>query len=585
MRHSIFRLPLLLAALCAQAHAAGVRGDTAAVGKAALLEPAVAKALPGEHGVDKLFVDHVNGYTLDSTGKLRRFEAMLIGAGKVLATGSHAALIERAGEARTLDGKGRTLLPGLIDAHGHVMDLGFARNAVDLSGTTSLDEGLARIRAFAQAHPDAAWIRGGGWNQELWKLGRFPTVRELDSAVADRPVWLDRVDEHAAWANSAAIERAGVTRATKDPAGGRIERDAQGNPDGVFVDGAIALVARVIPPPNEHEAVAALDSALAEMARVGLTGVHDAGIDRNVFGLYRRYADAHKLTLRIYAMIRGTDADFDVLAEHGPLLGYGGDFLTMRSVKLFADGALGSRGAALLAPYRDDPGNTGLLFHKPDELTAMMAKALGAGYQVCVHAIGDRANREVLDSFHAAYRLHDYRELRNRIEHAQVIAPQDIRRFKELGLIASMQPTHATSDMHMAEDRVGAQRLQGAYAWRTLLNQGTHIAGGSDFPIESPNPFFGLHAAVTRQDHDNQPPGGWHPEQAMTLVEALRAFTLDAAYAAHQEKTLGTLEKGKWADFVLVDRDIFAGDPTQIWSTQVLETWVGGKRVYARNTQ
>jgi predicted amidohydrolase YtcJ len=313
--------------------------------------------------------------------------------------------------------------------------------------------------------------------------------------------------------------------------------------------------------------------------------VHDAGIHRDVYRLYRRYADEHRLSARIYAMIRGTDADFDALAKSGPLLGYGGDFLTVRAVKLFADGALGSRGAALLAPYSDDPGNSGLQFHAPDELTAMIRKALGAGYQVCVHAIGDRANREVLDSFTAAYQPRDRRDLRNRIEHAQVIAPQDIARLKHLGLIASMQPTHATSDMHMAEQRIGAERLKGAYAWRTLLDQGTRIAGGSDFPVESPNPFFGIHAAVTRQDHDNQPPGGWHREQAMTIVEALRAFTLDAAYAAHQESTLGTLEKGKWADFVLIDRDILAGDPSRIWSTQVLETWVGGKRVYARDAQ
>jgi predicted amidohydrolase YtcJ len=250
-------------------------------------------------------------------------------------------------------------------------------------------------------------------------------------------------------------------------------------------------------------------------------------------------------------------------------------------VKLYADGALGSRGAAMLAPYSDDPRNRGLLFQSPDALTAMIGKALGKGYQVCVHAIGDRANREVLDSFAAAYKQHGGENLRNRVEHAQIVSLDDIPRFVPLHLIASMQPTHATSDMNMAEDRIGHERIQGAYAWRRFLQQGTVIAGGSDFPVESPNPFFGLYSAVTRQDHQGRPPGGWYPDQAMTLTEALRAFTLDAAYAGHAEKTQGTLEPGKWADFILIDRDIFAGKPADIWKTRVLQTWVGGRQVYA----
>jgi predicted amidohydrolase YtcJ len=349
----------------------------------------------------------------------------------------------------------------------------------------------------------------------------------------------------------------------------------------VLVDAAKQLVEAKIPAPTAAQASAMLDAALAEMARVGLTGVGDAGIDAATFALYKRYADERRLTARIYAMIGGTGKDFDALSANGPLIGYGGDFLSLRSVKLYADGALGSRGAALLAPYSDDPKNSGLLFHAPPELESMIAKALGKGYQVCVHAIGDRANREVLDAFAAAYRERGGEQLRNRIEHAQVVSLQDTPRFKPLKLIASMQPTHATSDMNMAEDRLGRERIAGAYAWRRFLAQGTVVAGGSDFPVESANPFFGLHAAVTRQDHAGRPPGGWHAEQALNRTEALRAFTLDAAYAAHQEKTLGTLEAGKWADFVIVDRDIFGVDPARIWSTEVLETWVGGRRVYA----
>lgn len=537
---------------------------------------------PASHAAD-LLVRDVNGYTLDSQGKLQQFQALLVDHGKVVATGSNAELDPRAGDARVIDGHGHTLLPGLIDAHGHVLELGYARTRVDLTGTQSLGEALARVKAYAAAHPDAKWITGGGWNQEIWKLGRFPTAKELDAAVSDRPVWLSRVDGHAGWANSAAIRLAGVTRQTKDPHGGRIERDADGAPAGVFVDGATELVNAMVPAPTATQKAAALDAALAEMASVGLTGVGDAGIDLANYQLYRQYADEHKLSARIYAMILGTGGDFDVISQHGPLIGYGNDFLNVRTVKLFADGALGSRGAAMLKPYSDDPRNSGLLFMQPDEMTAKVSKAFGKGYQVAIHAIGDRANREVLDSFAAAYEEHPQaRAFRNRVEHAQIVAPSDIPRFRTLDLIASMQPTHATSDMNMAEDRIGHARMAGAYAWCTFLDQGTLIAGGSDFPVESPNPFYGLYSAVTRQDHQGQPPGGWYPQQDMSLLQALRAFTLDAAYAEHAENTLGTLEPGKWADFILIDHDLFKDPPSRIWNTRVLQTWVGGKRVYSR---
>ncbi|MEO7050131.1 MAG: amidohydrolase [Rhodanobacter sp.] len=533
------------------------------------------------HAAD-LLVTHVNGYTLDSQGKLQQFQALLIDQGKVVATGGDAELAARAGNAKVVDGHGRTLLPGLIDAHGHVLELGYARNSVDLADTQSLGDALAKVKAYADAHPDATWIRGSGWNQEIWKLGRFPTAKELDAVVSDRPVWLSRVDGHAAWANSAAIKLAGVTKASKDPSGGRIERDASGNPAGVFVDGAAALIEAKAPAPTAQERAAALDTALAEMARVGLTGVGDAGIDLESYRLYRQYADAHKLTARIYAMIRDTGDVFDVISRDGPLIGYGNDYLSVRTVKLFADGALGSRGAAMLAPYSDAPNNRGLLFMTPGVMTAKIDKAFGRGYQVAIHAIGDRANREVLDSYAAAYKTHPNAiALRNRIEHAQIVSLEDIPRFKPLHLIASMQPTHATSDMNMAEDRIGDERIKGAYAWRHFLDQGTVIAAGSDFPVESPNPFYGLYSAVTRQDHHGQPPGGWHADQALSLTEALRAFTLDAAYAEHAEKTLGTLEPGKWADFIVVDHDIFKDAPSRLWSTRVLQTWVGGQQVYS----
>ncbi len=535
---------------------------------------------PSAHAAD-LFVKNVNGYTLDGEGALHRFDALLVEDGRVLAAGSEAELAQRAGEARIEDGKGRTLLPGLIDAHGHVMGLGAMQRSIDLSDTKTLDEALARIAAFAEQHPDVAWLLGGGWNQVIWKLDRFPTASELDGASAARPVWLRRIDGHAGWANAAAMKLAGVTAATLDPDGGRIERDGRGHPNGIFVDAAMDLIERHIPPSDAAEAAAMLDAALAEMARVGLTSVHDAGVDAATLSLFRQYADAGKLTTRLYAMVAGTGEDFDLASRDGPLIGHAQDRLTVRSVKLMIDGALGSRGAALLEPYSDDPHHRGLMmFASTDELAAAIAKALAKGWQVNVHAIGDRGNRTVLDAFALAYAKAGGRGLRNRIEHAQVVAREDIPRFVPLKLIASMQPTHATSDMNMAEDRLGPDRILGAYAWQTFLKQGTVIAGGSDFPVESPNPFFGLHAAVTRQDHQSQPSGGWYPAQDLSLVQALRAFTLDAAYAAHQEKQLGTLEPGKWADFILVDRDIFAIEPQALWQTRVLETWVAGERVH-----
>jgi predicted amidohydrolase YtcJ len=527
-------------------------------------------------------IDNVNGYSLDSQGKLIRFEALLIDEGKVKATGSRTEMTELAKQARVIDGNGRNLLPGLIDAHGHVMGLGSNIMQADLVGTPSLDVALHKVKTYAQAHPNRAWVLGRGWNQVIWKLGRFPNAKELDAVVSDRPVLLERVDGHAIWVNSAAMKIAGIDKNTKDPVGGHIERDADGNATGVFIDNANNLLYSKVPQATKQQWAEALDSALAEMASVGLTSVGDPGIDKNIFELYKQYADQGKLSARIYAMISGVGEEFESISKGGPLLAYGNDFLTVRSVKLYADGALGSRGAALHAPYSDQPENSGLLFNTSEQLTTMIGKGLSKGYQMNVHAIGDKANSQVLDSFEAAYKTHDGKNLRNRIEHAQVVPVSDIPRFVPLQLIASMQPTHATSDMNMAEDRIGKERMKGAYAWQLYLKQGTIIAGGSDFPVESANPFFGIHAAVTRQNADNKPEGGWYPDQALSVVEAFRAFTLDAAYAAHAENTQGTLEPGKWADFILVDRDIFNIDPSQIRTTQVLETWVGGKQVFER---
>lgn len=525
-------------------------------------------------------IDHANGYTLNSKGELVQFASMAFDdSGKIIAVGSAATVAAGAPQARHVDLHGQTVLPGLIDAHGHVFGLGGMLTQLDLAATTSLDAALEAVKKYARANPQRPWLRGRGWNQENWKLGRFPTAAELDAA-ADRPVWLQRVDGHAGWANSRALKVAGITRATPDPAGGKIMRDAHGEPTGVLVDAAQDLVNQVMPQQTEAEARVALDRALAQIARVGLTSVHDAGIGADEDRLYRDYADHGKLTARVYAMIGGTGADFDRLAKNGPLLDYAHGMYALRAVKLYADGALGSRGAALLAPYSDEPSSHGLLFHKDAEMDAMMKKAMARGYQVNVHAIGDAGNRQILDIYAKEIGATGSAGLRHRIEHAQVVAPGDIPRFKALGIIPSMQPTHATSDKNMAEQRLGHERIKGAYAWRTFLQQGSRIACGSDFPVESPNPFFGIHAAVTREDAAGQPIAGWYPEQAMSLKEAFRCFTLDAAYAGHQENTLGSLEPGKWADFIVIDRDLFTMPTYDIHKTAVLQTWVGGRPVY-----
>ena len=528
-------------------------------------------------------IDHANGYTLNAAGTLQRFTSLAFDdLGRIVAVGGERETALRLPKAEHIDAQGKTLLPGLIDAHGHVFELGEIASGVELFSATSLGGAVRAVAEFGRAHPKHAWLVGFGWNQEVWKLGRFPTAAELDAAVGDRPVLLHRVDGHAIWVNTKALEMAGITKDTPDPKGGRIERDASGKPSGVLVDAAMELVDKVVPLPTPVEARARLDNALLALAKVGLTSVHDAGIHVVQDDLYRDYADHGKLTTRVYAMIGDTTADFDELSKEGPLKSYGNDVYALAAVKLYADGALGSRGAALLAPYSDMPSTSGLLFYPNSEMLAKMNKAMKAGYQVNIHAIGDAGNRQILDAYAQLIPKYNNVELRHRIEHAQVVALEDIPRFKALGIIPSMQPTHATSDQNMAEQRVGHERIKGAYAWRTFLDQGSRIACGSDFPVESPNPFEGLHAAVTRQNNAGVPAGGWYKNQAMTLTEGFRCFTLDAAYAAHQENVIGTLEPGKWADFIMIDRDLFKVPAEQIGKTQVLQTWMGGKRVYKR---
>ena len=532
----------------------------------------------GHAAAARMLVTNANGYTLDAAGGVTRFAALLVGDdGRVVATFATGAALPTAD--RVVDAGGRTLLPGLIDAHGHVMELGERALAVDLSDTLSLDAALARVKANADADPAARWIVGSGWNQERWGLGRFPTAAELDRAVPNRPVWLVRVDGHAGWANTAAIRLAGVTGATADPSGGRFERNPDRTAAGVFVDSARGLIEAVVPDRTPAESMRVLDKALAIMASVGLTQVGDMGVSAGTWRLYKYYDARHRLTARIDAMAAGLDA-LAAIAPHGPVRWSGDGRLALNGVKLYADGALGSRGAWLKADYADAPGQRGLQFHPDAELRAQVAQAAAGGFDISVHAIGDAANAQVLDAF-AALPPGTCQRLRCRDEHAQIVDVADLPRFAALGVIASMQPTHATSDKGMAEARLGDARLAGAYAWATLRKSGARFAGGSDFPVEPPNPFYGLHAAVTRQDRGGQPVGGWRSAEVLSFAQAFAAFTSGAAHADRAPDT-GTLAGGKWADFILVDRDPFVTPPGDLWKIVVDETWVGGQRVFKR---
>ena len=546
----------------------------------ALVALSICTTMCTQSPIADMYVYNMNGYT-PSGDSVMQFNAMAIRDGKVIAIGDSSELKELYAYAQVLDMQGTAVIPGLIDAHGHVMGLGYRAIQVNLEGTRSVGEALERVKSWADANPQADWILGRGWNQVLWAENQFPTASELDSISDGRPIYMTRVDGHAAWVNTVAMSKAGISRETPDPSGGLIIKDRRGNPSGVLIDGAMDLVDAIIPEADDALRQMALEKALAELRSLGITSTHDAGVSHVAYQLYKSFADQNLLTTRIYGMISGVGTDFDLISADGLLKNYLNDFLSVRSVKLFGDGALGSRGAAMIHPYHDDPSNSGLLFYGPDSLSRLIEKAVRKGYQVNVHAIGDAANRVALDAFSMVQdSLPTSRELRHRIEHAQVVSLDDFSRFVELDIIASMQPVHATSDMNMAEDRVGSERIKGAYAWRTFLDKGVILASGSDYPVENANPFHGLYAAVTRRDTLGNPLDGWYPEQKLTRIEALRSFTIDAAYAGHQELTLGTLNTGKWADFIVLDQDYFTTPESDIWKIKVLQTFVAGKRVY-----
>ena len=520
-------------------------------------------------------------YTSDEANP--RAEAIAIRGDRIAAVGSSADILKLKGSAtRVVDARGAAILPGLHDAHGHFTGLGASLQVLRLRGTTSWEQivGMVRRRAASARHGE--WIQGRSWDQNDWPVKEFPSHEMLTNAAPNNPVYLTRVDGHAAMVNKAALDAAGVTKDTKDPEGGRILRDAQGNPTGVLVDQAMRLVSRNIPSVSQAQLEEQILLADAEARKLGLTMVHDAGANTEVVEAYKRLIDAGKLQTRLYVMLRGPMSMLKPHFDKGPITNYGNHRLAVRAVKISADGALGSRGAALLEPYSDEAGNSGLLVNPPEEVYAQTLAASKAGFQMCVHAIGDRANRMVMDTFERVQKeVPGSRNLRMRNEHSQILDAAEIPRFAKLNVIASMQATHATSDLPWAPTRLGEARVEeGGYVWQKLLKSGAIIANGSDFPVEEPNPMLGLYASITRQDPSGNPPNGWQPDQRLSREETLRSFTLHAAFAAHAEKDLGSLTPGKLADLVVLSKDVMTVAPKEILSTTVTTTVIGGKVVY-----
>jgi len=520
-------------------------------------------------------------YTVDQSHPF--VAAMAVRDGRVQFVGStQEAMLLRGQSTRMLDLKGSTVIPGMIDAHAHLFGLGTFLHNIDLRDTRSYDEVVARVADRVKQAPAGRWIVGRAWDQNKWGNTRFPTHEALSRVSPNNPVLLTRVDGHAILVNAAAMRAAGVSAASKDPAGGRIERGAGGEPTGVFVDNAMGLVEKAVPPLSHDEMQSAALDAIAESNRWGLTALDDPGEPRDVLDVFEELAKAGKFNLRVYAMIADDSAAIEHYFQLGPQSGLYDNRLWIRSIKLYADGALGSRGAALLDPYNDDPKNVGLLKSTPEHLRDVSIRALRHGFQVATHAIGDRGNRVALDAYEAALETVPTVDHRFRIEHVQILDHADVPRFAKLGVIPSMQAVHQTSDMYWAPNRLGYARTLGAYAWRSLLNTGVVIPNGSDFPVERVNPLFSFHAAVARQDDDNWPPNGWFPEQRMTRQEALQSITIWPAYAAFQEQLIGSLSPGKLADFVILDRDIMTVPESDILGTHVVATYIGGRAVFER---
>lgn len=544
-------------------------------------------------------------YTVDPENRV--CEAVAVKGKSIVAVGATKDITANYRAETTINLMGKAVYPGFIDSHMHLVSFGTSIMTLDLTGTRSDEEVASMVAGHIRKNGTGRWVRGRGWDQNNWPANRFPTARVLDAVARETPVYLMRTDGHAVWVNSKILALASISRMTADPEGGTIIRDRSGEPTGVFIDNAIRLVESVLPSPADEELTEAILLANRFCVQAGLTEVHDMGVDSRMIRLYKKLIDSGSLSLRIYAAIDGQGETWEEYKKSGPEYEYGDNRLTVRAIKMYVDGALGSKGAALIEPYSDDPSTRGLTVESSSTLDAIAKEALQNGFQLVTHAIGDRGNAILLDTYKAAFDAfpEKAKNARFRDEHAQVLDEKDIPRFAALGVIPSMQPVHCISDMRWAEARLGPKRIQGAYAWRSLLDTGIRIAAGSDAPVESPDPLRGFQAAVTRQDPGGIPASwrdvaekfqlssagivdtsrfseGWYGRQRMTRDEALRAFTIWGAYAAFQEEIKGSIETGKLADFTVLSKDIMKIPAGDIMKSEVEMTIIGGQIVYGR---
>ena len=512
-------------------------------------------------------------------------EAVAIQDEKIIFVGANEEAKKYIGsKTKVIELRGELVLPGLIDSHGHLTGYGKSLEHIDLVGTNSYQEVIDLVKDQVKLVESGEWILGRGWDQNDWEIKEFPQHQALSNLTPNNPVVLSRIDGHAILVNQKALEIAEINKSTSDPVGGKIIRDSNGLLSGIFIDNAEKLITDYVPKYSTEKILSIITNAANRCAELGLTGVGDAGIPISRIDDFKFLIDNNKMPIRINAMLTDTVvSDMCGFLQKYKIDSYGNDFLRVKSVKLYADGALGSRGAALLEPYSDDPENIGLIVTDNSHMLEVCKAALESDFQVCTHAIGDKAIRTMLDVYEEALQENPNADHRFRIEHSQIVNLSDVSRYADLGVIPAMQPTHAVSDMPWTEDRIGAERVKGAYAFRSFLNEGITIPCGSDFPVETNNPLIGIYHAITRQDENENPKGGWLPEQKMTIEEAIKGYTIWAAYAAFQEDILGSIEVGKYADFTILDKDILAIEPVEILNTRPIYTIVGGEIQYQAN--